>query len=175
MEDILALVDEAIEEHQKIFRCVVDSQTIADDVCASLWLEQAKEHVMPGRLEDQSQGLRKLQDSMDTLEKRLEEHFQREEKALLAAFKRLGNKALASALHALLTEHKEIRHRINRLKKDVAELLSERSSRHIWQGKVWGLRAYMRHTAKLLEAHAESEQELLLQAKEELLGTAKQD
>jgi len=174
MEDILALVDEAIEEHQKIFSCVVDSQAIADDVCAGLWLEQAREQVMPGRLEDQSQGLRKLQDSMDTLEKRLEEHFQQEEKALLAAFKRLGNEALASALHALLTEHEEVRHRISRQKKDVAELLSERSSRHIWQGKVWGLRAYMRHTAKLLEAHAESEQELLLQAKEELLGTAKQ-
>ena len=174
MEDILALVDESIEEHQKIFRCVVDSQAIADDVCASLWLEQAKEHVMPGRLEDQSQGLRKLQETVETLEKRHEEHFKQEEKALLTALKRQGNKALASALHALLTEHKEIRHRINKLKKDVAELLSERSSRHIGQGKVWGIRAYMRHTAKLLEAHAESEQELLLQAKEELLGTAKQ-
>ena len=33
---------------------------------------------------------------------------------------------------------------------------------------------YISHTAKLLEAHAESEQELLLQAKEELQGKAEQ-
>ena len=174
MEDLLALVDEAIEEHQKVLRCALDSQAIADDVCASLWLEQAKEHVVPGRLEDQRHGLRKLQDSLESLEKRLEKHFQREEKALLAAFNRHGNKVLASALHALLVEHGELRQRITRLKKDIAELLSKRFSRHIWQGKVWGVRAYIHHTAKLLDAHAESEQELLLQAKEELLGKAKQ-
>jgi len=31
MEDILSLVDEAIEEHQRVSRCLVDSQAAADD------------------------------------------------------------------------------------------------------------------------------------------------
>lgn len=35
-------------------------------------------------------------------------------------------------------------------------------------------RTYMSHIAKLLEAYAESEQELLLQAREEFLGKAEQ-
>ena len=174
MEDLLVLVDEVIEEHQEVFRCAQDSQAIADDVCVSLWLEQAKEHVVPGRLESQRLGLEKLQASVETLGKRLEEHFQREERALLAAFERYGNKVLSSALSALLAEHEEIRQRISRLKKDVPQLLSGQFSREIWEGRAWGIRTYVSHTTKLLEAHAESEQELLLRAREELVRKGQQ-
>jgi uncharacterized protein YlaN (UPF0358 family) len=68
---------------------------------------------------------------------------------------------LASALHILLREHEEIRNRIAKLKKDAAELATGELSREVWEGKVWGIRSYIDHTRKLIEAHAKSEMELL--------------
>ncbi|MFC1916773.1 hypothetical protein ACFLX1_01395, partial [Chloroflexota bacterium] len=53
-------------------------------------------------------------------------------------------------------------------KTGIAELAVEGLSREIWEGKVWGLRAYVSHTRNLLEAHAKSEQELLLTLRRQL-------
>ena len=170
MEDIIATVDKTIEEHKSVLHCALDSQTIAEDVCASMWLSEAREQMTPGRLGGQRAAMERLQESLVTLQAGLEEHFQREERALLGAFERQTNKAMAGALAALLGEHQELRQRIATLRKDVAELLSEQTSLEVWQAKAWGIRAYMRHTANLLEAHASSEEELLTRAREQLGG-----
>ena len=86
----------------------------------------------------------------------------------VAAFEKYGDRILASALHVLLLEHQELRNRLAKSKAEIAELAVGGLSREVWQGKVWGLRAYVSHTRNLIEAHAKSEQELLLTLRKQL-------
>ncbi len=55
-------------------------------------------------------------------------------------------------------------------RKEVAELAGEGLSREVWEGKEWGVRVYLRHTRKLLEAHTQSELELFHKLRGELRG-----
>jgi len=75
---------------------------------------------------------------------------------------------LASALHVLLSEHAELRNHFAKSKTETAELAAGELSREVWEGKVWGMRTYINHTMKLLEAHAQSEQELLMTLRRQL-------
>ena len=81
---------------------------------------------------------------------------------------------LSSGLRILLLEHEELRGRIAESRAEVAELASERLSREVQEGKAWGMRVYISHTHKLLEAHALSEQELFHKLRSELRGRHKE-
>jgi len=168
MEEALALIEEIIEEHKSIMQGAQTLEQVASDAEAMVGLEKAKETFMPGRFE-QEQGLKKLQASLEAIDQGLRAHFNREETGLLVVFEKHGNKELASALRSLLLEHEDLRNRLAHSKKHVAELVSGGLSRHLWEASAHDMRAHISHTRKLLEAHAEIEQELFHRLRTELM------
>ena len=167
MEEVLALIKKILEEHKLISQRVQILEQVANDARALLELERAKEDFMPGRF-DQRQGLQKLAESLEIIDKGLQAHFNREETALLAAFEKHGDRELASALRSLLLEHEDLRNRLAHSKKHVAELTGGGLSHQVWEASAHDMRAHISHTRKLLEAHAEIEQELLRKLREQL-------
>ena len=160
MEETLALIDQLIEEHKQILQRFQTAEQVANDAVAVLELGKAEEDFVPGRFSDQRQGLQNLQESLEAIEKGLQRHFAREETRLLTVFEQHRGGMLASGLRVLLLEHQEIKDRIAESKKEVAELASGDLSRELREGKAWGVRVYLSHTRKLIQAHAQSEQEL---------------
>ena len=173
MDETITLLDKIIEEHKQITQKVRGAEQVLSDLEAGLKLGRAKEDFMPGR-DDRRRHIRKLQQSLETIDKGLHAHFDREEKGLLTAFERRGDSMLVSALRVLLLEHQELKNRIAKSKKDASELAIEELSREVWEGRAWGMRTYINHTLKLLEVHAQSEQELLLMLRSKL-GSTKGD
>ncbi len=168
MDEIPALIDQIIEEHRQIIPKVQTLEQVANDLGAILALEKAKEDFLPGRLGTQGGGLQNLQELLETIDQGLRAHFDREERGLLAAFEKYGDKMFASALHVLLFEHEELKNRITKSRKEAAELAAGRFSREVWEGRAYGIGVYISHTCKLFEAHAQSEQELLRRLRKEL-------
>ena len=168
MEEALALIDQLIEEHKRILQGVQTLEQAANDAMAILKLDRAKEDFVPGRFDDPKQSLQSLQDSLETIEKGIQAHFGREESRLLTVLQQHGGGILASGLHVLLLEHKELQNRISESKKEVAELAVEGLSREVREGKAWGVRVYLSHTRKLIQAHAQSEEVLFRTLKSEL-------
>lgn len=162
VEEALDLIKKIIKEHKLILQRALTLAQAINDVSAMLELDRAKEDFVPGRFGDQRRALQIWQESIEALDEGLQAHFDREEKGLLTAFEKYGDRMLASALHVLLLEHEELRNRLAKSKTETAELAVEGLSRGVWEGKAWGLRVYVSHTRNLLEAHAKSEQELLL-------------
>jgi hypothetical protein len=71
-------------------------------------------------------------------------------------------------LHSIFLEHIDLRSRLVHSQKHVAELASGSMARHHWEASAHDMRAYISHTRKLLEAHAEIEQELLQELRDRL-------
>jgi len=170
MKEALVLIDQLIEEHKQILQKLQTAEQVANDVGAIIQLARAKEDFVPGRFSDQKQGLQSLQDSLEAIDSGLQIHFDREEKRLLTVFEQHRSGTLASGLRVLLLEHQELKDRIAESKREVAELGAESSSREVQEGKAWGVRVYISHTRKLIEAHAQSEQELFHKLRAELMG-----
>lgn len=169
MEEALALIDQLIEEHKQILQRFQTAEQIANDAVTILELDKAKEDFVPGRFGDQRQGLQNLQESLEAIEKGLQRHFDHEETGLLTVFEQHRGGMLASGLRVLLLEHQEIKDRIAESKKEVAELVSGDLSREVREGRAWGVRVYLSHTRKLIQAHAQSEQELFYKLRTELM------
>jgi len=174
MKEALALIKKIIEEHKIIIRGVQTLEQVANDAEAIEGMEKAKEAFIPGRFE-QKRGLQKLQEMLQTTEQGLQAHFNREETALLTAFEKYGDKELKSALRTLLIEHEGIRDRLAHSGKHVVELSSGGLSGHVWDERAHDMRAYISHTRKLLEAHAEIEQELLRELQDRLREKMKEN
>ena len=168
--DIIALIEQLLKEHQQILKSISTVEQITNDLGVASQLEEVKESMMPGRLGQKRQDLPKLEKMLATLQAGLQEHFNREEIWLMNAFEEHGKQMLASALNTLLLEHPLLRNRLNNLKQEIAELESAGLSQEVWDGKVWGLRAYIAHTRKLFEEHARSEYLLLRRARKEIAG-----
>ena len=168
MEDIIAMIDSLILEHDELITNMRNLEHIATDLGVAFQLEEAKEALVLGRLGGQEDSLKKLEEVLTEAESKIRAHFNREERGLLKAFEHSGKHMLASALHELLLEHKELRHRIASSRKEMAELRSSELSRDVWEGKAWGIRVYLTHTRRLLEDHAHSEYDLLQKARGEL-------
>jgi len=167
MEKTLALIDQTIKEHEQIMTGIKASEGIANDMAAILELERPVEGFVVGRLDDRRQNLKNLQKSIEKVDKALGQHFEREEKAILAVFEK-RSRSLALAFALLLEEHDDFRKRIRRAEEMAFELLDSNLSREVWEGKAYGLRAHIRHTRKHLEAHATSEAELFRALRKEL-------
>ncbi len=160
MEEALDLIEKIIGEHGTIVQNVQILERMANDTEAIGALEKVQEAFKPGRLEEK-QELQKLQGVLQTLVQRLQAHFNREETGLLAAFEKNGDKKLTSAFTTLLIEHEDLRNRLARSKRHVAELIDGGLSRQVWEARVLDMQAHISRTRQLLEAHAEIEQELL--------------
>lgn len=175
MEEALALIDKIIEEHKILTQRFQTLEQVTNDASALLKLDTAREDFIPGRLGDQKQALKNWQESLKVIEQGIEAHFAREETGLLTAFEKQGGEMLASALHALLSEHKDLRDRLSKLQKDMAELATGGASRDVWEGMVWGVRSYLVNTRKMFEAHAQNEQELLHSLRSTLIKAQKKN
>ena len=160
MEQALAVIEQIIEEHKVIKQRFQAAEQVANDTEALAGFDKAKEAFMPGRLAPQP-GLKELQASLETIGEGLQKHFHREETGLLGVVERYGDEENKSDLRSLLLEHKDLRNRLAHSKKHVAELVEGNLSRHLWEANAHDMRAYITHTRKLLEAHAEIERELL--------------
>jgi hypothetical protein len=170
MEDALAIIEQIIEDHKVISQRFQAAEQIANDAEALTSFDKAKEAFMPGRLAQQP-GLQELQASLAKIEQGLHHHFHLEETSLPGVVDRYGDEENKSDLRSLLLEHKDLRNRLAHSKKHVAELVEGNLSRHLWEASAHDMRAYITHTRKLLEAHAEIEQELL----HELLNRLKKE
>jgi len=160
MEDDLAVIDGVIAEHKTIRQRFQHLEKAVNDVEAMMGFEEAKEAFMPGRL-NQKQGLRKLEDTLNAIEDGLQRHFHFEETSLPAVVDRHGDEESKSSLRSILLEHVDLRGRLAHSKKHASELVEGGMARHRWEASAHDMRAYISHTRKLLEAHAEIEQELL--------------
>jgi hemerythrin-like domain-containing protein len=159
MTDVVALIDRLINQHKVFIEQTHSIDKVASDATALKALEKAKEGFMPGRLE-QGEGLKHLQSALDNIADGLRVHFNSEETGLLEAFKEYGDSKLVSTLNSLLIEHKDLRSRLSQAKSDVANLLDGKLARNLWQATANDVRAHLSHTWRLLEAHAEIENEL---------------
>ena len=155
----LDLINQTIKEHEQIMNGFQSSEGMVNDVAAMVELDKPVEKFVAGRLEDTKKHLQDLHKSLETLDAGLAKHFDKEETAVLKVFEK-GSQSLASAFSILLEEHDELRKRIAQSEQIADELLSASSSREVWEGKAYGLRTHIRHTRKLIEAHATSEEEL---------------
>jgi iron-sulfur cluster repair protein YtfE (RIC family) len=167
MEETVALIDTLIEEHKVILKDAQSLEQVANDASLLADLAEAKESFVPGRF-DQNQSLQKLQESLEAIAHRLEAHFNREETILLAAFEKHGDRKLVTTLNSLLLEHEDLRNRLAHAKEHVAELVSGGLARHQWEASAHDTRAHLSHTRKLLEAHANIENELFVDMRQHL-------
>jgi len=172
VKEILAIINQIIKEHKVILQHAAELEQVANDAEALTTLDKAMEVYMPGRL-DQNQGFQKFRDLHVRLEEGLKTHFHREETQLLAAFQNHGDDKLLDSLRTLLIEHKDIRNRLDQEKRYVADLNTGQLSRHVWEATAHDMRAHITHTRKLLEAHAEIEQELLNTLRKEITEAQK--
>lgn len=167
MDETISLIDAVIEEHKQLMEDIQASEHVANDLAATLELDRAADDFEPASLDRNQASMQSLQRSLEKVDKGLQAHFSREETALLTTFEDRGGRALASALRALIVEHQGLKDRISKSKQQVAELLSGEMSRSVWEPMAYGLRAHIRHTRRLLEAHAQSEHELLQELRKE--------
>jgi len=172
MRKELALIQRIIEEHKVIKKGMQALEQKANDAEALMGLEQAKEAFMPGRLEPKK-GLQMLQESLGAIEKGLQKHFDFEETGLPSVVGRYGDEEVKASLNSLFLEHKDLRSRMAHSKKHIADLVSGNLSRQLWEASAHDMRAHISHTRKLLEAHAEIEQELLHQLQDQLQKESK--
>lgn len=132
MEQPIDIIQQIIEEHKVIGKGLESLEKSANDALALMGLEKAKGTLVPGRF-DQKEGLKNLQESLESLEKGLQGHFEREETLLLAAFRKHGGQELVSVLNTLLMEHKDLLGRFEQSRKDIAALKQGGMSRHLWE------------------------------------------
>jgi len=173
MEEVLALIDKIIEEHNTIIQRVQTLEQVANDVEAMIGFKKATE-ALPVRFE-RKQNLQKLQELLETISQRLRAHFNREETALLTAFEKHGDRKLLSTFRSLLLEHEDLRNHLVGSRKHVAELIGGGLSHQVWEASVHDTRDHISNTRKLLEAHAGSEQGLLQILRSELMSREKEN
>jgi hypothetical protein len=169
MEDDLVIIERVIAEHKTIRQRFQHLEKAVNDAEAMMGFDAAKEVFMPGRL-NQKQGLSQLEDTLNTIENGLQGHFHFEEVYLPPVVDRHGDEELKSSLRSIFLEHVDLRGRLAHSKKHAAELIEGGMARHRWEASAHDMRTYISHTRKLMEAHAEIEQELLHDLKKRLKG-----
>ena len=166
----IELIDELITEHRQIGENMKACKWAMDDLCGTQRLEDAKESLVPSRFEDSRKKVEQIDEDLGRTVNDLEHHFNREENVLLESFERHGSVELASLLHELLSEPSAIRRQLEATRVEASELITDRSSRSVWQPKAWDLRARIASVGRELESHASREEDLFQQAKQLFRG-----
>jgi len=170
MEELISLIDKVIVEHTQIRGRIQGYEKAITDLASSTRLEDAKESFVPGRLGGLEQGATALERDLASIVDGLEQHFLREEEALLKAFELHGLAKLASLLHTLLNEHGALRKQFAGMRAHAVELATVQSSRNVWEPKAWAIRAEIARVGRDLEAHALREEAFFQDAKKALHG-----
>jgi hypothetical protein len=168
MNQEIALLDKLEAEHKEIMHDALNLEQITNDLDGTKGLEKASEDFVPWRIDRCKQIVQDLKVSLEMLDTKLSDHFDREEKDLLTLCQTHNNDTFGSVLFNLIIEHEEIRNRIAKSKLDVASLATDDLSPYIWQGRAYPVRFYLNNTRRRLQAHAENEQELVNALRREL-------
>jgi len=170
MDETLKLIDQLIAEHKVITQRAGSLEKAANDASLLSDLKEAKDTFVPGRF-DQSKSLQTLQEMLGEIDPWLDNHFNREETALLTAVEKHGDRKFVTALNSLLLEHSDLRNRMSHSKEHVTELVGGGLARHRWDASANDMRAHLTHTRKLLEAHASMENDLFKELRRHLKET----
>ena len=162
MKPELALLDRLDAEHSELTRDTQNLENIANDLDAITGLKKASGDFVPWQAVRCKQILQELRQLLEMIDRKLSAHFKREEKELLELCQtHTDDVAFGSVLLNFIIEHEEITSRIAKSKLDIATLANEKISPYIWESRAYPVRFYINHTCRRLQAHAESEQELL--------------
>jgi hypothetical protein len=167
MSDILATIEKIIEEHKIILADFDTLEKVVNDAGAMVAMEKSKDAFMPGR-PWRREDLQKLEETRNMVMVGLEAHFNREETALLGAFREYGRQDFITSLLNLLADHRVIRSELVEVKQDVSELLGEKLSRALWESKGYDIRARISKLHKTVAKHAGEEQILLHQVQQDV-------
>jgi hypothetical protein len=170
MKKELALLDKLEAEHKELMSGAQRLGNITSDLDAMTSLEKTSEDFAPQRTERRKQILEDLRLSLEVIDEKLSDHFNREEKDLLTLCQTRSNAAFGWALLNLVVEHGEIKNRIAKSRLDATALATEDLSPYTWVSRAYPMRFYLNHTRRRLQAHAESEQELLNALRSKLQG-----
>jgi hypothetical protein len=172
LDNILELIERIIEEHKIILADFETLEKVFNDAGALILLSKSGDAFMPGR-PSPTEGLKKLDESRNKVAVGLEAHFNREETVLLKAFESYGEEEHVTALKNLLKAHIEIRSELSILKGDVAELLTEKVSRNLWEAKGYEVKARINQVHKTMAGHASEEQVLLNKVRKDVKNSKK--
>jgi len=170
MSETLALVEQILDEHKQIHGSFEKLGNIGSDAAAAaeLGTEKTKDYFVPKSLDDKGEGHKRWMGLLEAIEDGLKAHFEREETALAAAFKREGTQELADALDKLLAEHKTINEHVDKLKKNAADVASGGEKIEVWEGSGWGMKTNVETLRDEIMAHADRERVLLGKMKDHL-------
>jgi hypothetical protein len=162
MQQEIVLLDKLEAEHKELMRGAQNLEQIANDLDAIVSLKKASEEIVPWQMVRRRQILQDLRQSLEMIDGKLSEHFEREERDLLALCQTHTNsEKFGKVLLNFIIEHEEIKSRIAKSKLDTVTLTTEELSPYIWEGRAYQMRFYLNHTRRRLQAHSENEQELL--------------
>ncbi len=170
MKETIALIDQILDEHNRIHRDLHRLERVSSDVDALTELEsdKTKSYFVVRTADGREQGLQQWQEALEAIDEGLRAHFQREETLLAEAFQKHGNRELVLALDNVLHEHDELRDRVAKLRKDAADLVAGGLRVEVWEANGWGMRVNIDRIRALIESHAGSEQRLLNTLRTEL-------
>jgi len=170
VQGTLALIDQILDEHNRIHQDLHSLERVSSDLDALVELDsdRTKSYFVARTPNGRGKGLQQWQDALEAIDKGLRAHFHREETLLSEAFQKHGNTELASALDTLLREHDDLRGRVAKLRKDAADLAAGGLRVEVWEANGWGMRVNIDRIRALIESHASSEQRLLNTLRSEL-------
>lgn len=172
MDETLGLIDQLIAEHKVITEKTRSLEKAANDASLLSNLKQAGDTFVPGDL-SQNENLKKLEGMLKTIDTWLEEHFNREEAALLPAVKKYGDEKLVTSLNSLLFEHSDLRDRMLHSRKRVDELLGGSLDQVRRDASARDLRVHLNHSRNLLETHAARENHFFAELRRHLKKATK--
>lgn len=161
MDKAIALIEEVIKEHEGVLDTVHRLDQMMSDAEALSAIDEARSTFIPGRF-NQKDELTSLEGLIDLLDEALGKHFEREETAVLGAFMEHGDRELIPSFRSLMQEHTELKNRLATTRDYLSRLSGGDLPVHHWQATAYDLRAHIAHIRKLLQAHAEAEEGLLL-------------
>jgi hemerythrin-like domain-containing protein len=169
MDDTLQLINQLIAEHKKISRRTESIEKAANDTSLMSDLKAAGDTAASGVSSGNLPELRKMLEVIDAW---LEKHFKREETILLPAVEKQGNEKFVTALNSILFEHSELRDRMSRSRRRIAELLIGGIDPELWNAGVRDMQLQINHSYKLLRTHAEKENHFLTELRRHLRKAA---
>ena len=170
MSETLALVEQILDEHNQIHGSFEKLGQVSSDATAAAELgsQKTKDYFVSKSLDDKGEGIKHWKEMLEAIDRGLKAHFNREETALAAAFKREGTPDLADALDKLLAEHKDINKHVAKLMKDAEDIASGGQKIEVWEGSGWGMKTNVETLRDEIMAHAERERVLLGRMKDHL-------
>ncbi len=169
-EHAIELLDHFIYEHTSGNVRTAELEKVAEDTILVHGFNEAHDAFVPGRL-DQARGLDKLQELMQTITEFLNNHFSMEETLLLEIVEGINDNELLNAYNNLTNEHEYLKTRVRRVNELAADLKTGKLTRQHWDSAANDLRAYLKHTRKLLMQHAAMETDLFTNRKQETRRT----